>query len=207
MTSPLNAIYLDIASAQALLAGHDSPLKGSSLHPDAIAKLRLQAEQNRSALPLHIELELAEADVAFATAIRNAIGEHFQAEAEDASQEIRRIFCNGGVASCVGLLFASVLRGIGHALGSLELSQVSDALGESLTVFSWVAMWRPAELLLYEHLPVRRRRNLARALAEADIIVRVREEECEDTLPTPQPSTDPHVTDSDEAPAPQLRAA
>lgn len=204
MAPPLNAIHLDVASARALLADSDSPLRGSSLHPDAIARLRLQAEQHRSGLPLHIIIELAQEEVASAASIRTAIREHFQSEAEDAGQEIRQIFCNGGVASCVGLLFAAVLRGVGQALGSLEISQVSDALGESLTVFSWVAMWRPAELLLYEHLPVRRRRNLARAIAEADVIVRVRDEAVSE-MAVSEVASDAGRAES--VPLPELRVA
>ena len=45
------------------------------------------------------------------------------------------------------------------------------AVSESLTVFAWVAMWRPAELLLYEHWPVRRKRRLAQRLAQAEVVL------------------------------------
>ena len=38
---------------------------------------------------------------------------------------------------------------------------------ESLTLIAWVALWRPAELLLYEHWPVRRQRQLARRMIDA----------------------------------------
>ncbi|MEO1133066.1 MAG: hypothetical protein AAFX40_10215 [Cyanobacteria bacterium J06639_1] len=171
-----NELHLNVASARDLLDDRLSPLSGRSLHPDAVNALRSQAEQCRLNLPLQVAIELAETDVSLAVAVRETIATHFQAEADDAERDIRRIFQQGALSSCVGLLFAAALRSVGHVLGHLEISQVSDALGESLTVFSWVAMWRPAELLLYEHLPVRRRRRIARALAEADVVVRIREE-------------------------------
>jgi hypothetical protein len=37
-----------------------------------------------------------------------------------------------------------------------------------MIIVAWVAIWSPAELLLYAHLPVRRRRNLAQALARRE---------------------------------------
>lgn len=175
MTRP-NEIHLNVASARDLLDDRSSPLSGRSLHPDAVHVLRSQAEQCRLNVPLQVAIELAETDVSLAAAIRETIAQHFRAEVDESDRDLQRIFRQGGISSGVGLLFAAALRSVGHAIGHLEISQVSDALGESLTVFSWVAMWRPAELLLYEHLPVRRRRTIARALADADIVVRIRED-------------------------------
>jgi hypothetical protein len=43
------------------------------------------------------------------------------------------------------------------------------AITESLIIVYWVILWRPAELLLYEHFPARRRRKAARALARSDL--------------------------------------
>jgi hypothetical protein len=43
---------------------------------------------------------------------------------------------------------------------------------ESLVIFGWVAMWRPAETFLYDWLPITRRRRLFRRLAEAEVEVR-----------------------------------
>lgn len=50
-----------------------------------------------------------------------------------------------------------------------EAGKLMLGVRESLTIFAWVAMWRPAELWLYAHLPERHWRRLARRLSAAKV--------------------------------------
>ena len=43
---------------------------------------------------------------------------------------------------------------------------------ESLIIIGWVVIWRPAEMFLYDWVPILRRRKLYRRLAEADVEIR-----------------------------------
>jgi len=47
-----------------------------------------------------------------------------------------------------------------------------EFLSRGLVIVAWVALWRPAELLVYDHLPLRKQRKLARKAAEADVVLR-----------------------------------
>jgi hypothetical protein len=47
-------------------------------------------------------------------------------------------------------------------------------LSESLIIIGWVTLWKPIELLLFDHFPIRRRRNLARALAPSRVLLETR---------------------------------
>ncbi|MDD5200949.1 MAG: hypothetical protein PHC88_14230 [Terrimicrobiaceae bacterium] len=66
------------------------------------------------------------------------------------------------------LLIASEL------LLNFETRPYRGAAGRALIVLAWVALWHPADLLLYAHLPVRRKRDLARALANAEVTLHAR---------------------------------
>jgi hypothetical protein len=65
------------------------------------------------------------------------------------------------LAVCIGL--GQVLR------TALPESALGRLLAEGITIFGWVANWRPAEILLYDIWAVRRRVNLYRRLADAQI--------------------------------------
>jgi hypothetical protein len=51
-------------------------------------------------------------------------------------------------------------------------SAVAQALAEGLTIFGWVANWRPAEIFLYDVWAARRRIDLYRRIAQADVELR-----------------------------------
>jgi hypothetical protein len=44
-------------------------------------------------------------------------------------------------------------------------------LQESLVIVGWVVIWRPAEIFLYDWLPIVRRRKLFNRLASATVTV------------------------------------
>ncbi|MEI8311832.1 MAG: hypothetical protein WCH98_13855 [Verrucomicrobiota bacterium] len=55
---------------------------------------------------------------------------------------------------------------------TLSIQVRSEFLSRGLVIVAWVALWRPAELLVYDHLPLRKQRKLARKAAEADVVLR-----------------------------------
>lgn len=67
------------------------------------------------------------------------------------------------------LLAWRIGRGEGEEQGEALFRAIAS---ESLVVFGWVAMWRPAEIFLYDWLPITRRRRLFRRLAAAEVEVR-----------------------------------
>jgi hypothetical protein len=47
-------------------------------------------------------------------------------------------------------------------------------LSESLIIIGWVTLWNPIQLLLFDHFPIRRRRNLAGARARSRVLLATR---------------------------------
>ena len=58
------------------------------------------------------------------------------------------------------------MRGTREFLPKWALAQL---FAEGIMIFGWVANWRPAEILLYEVWAARRRLDLYRRLADAEV--------------------------------------
>ncbi len=119
--------------------------------------------------PFHLQFVVPETDLGRVDEVRNVIVSHFRREEETASRDVRYIFRKGRKALWVGLLGVAALLGLGEFLSLLGEARVLRFMSESLVIIAWVVLWYPAELLLFEHLPVRRRRRQARALAASPV--------------------------------------
>ena len=150
-----HTLRLDIVSVDGLLDCAGSPLAAPHLHPEVAAMLLSKADQAPRRAALRVAFSVPAADLGRTQEVHAATVAQFTRAQEEAQRQLHSIFRNGRVAAATGLLFIIVLK----------------AISESLTIFAWVAMWRPAELLLYEHWPVRRRRRLAQRLAQAEVIL------------------------------------
>jgi hypothetical protein len=59
----------------------------------------------------------------------------------------------------------------------LPEGNLASVLTAGLTIFAWVALWRPCELLLYEWYPFKRDARLFRKLEESEIRFRYENKE------------------------------
>lgn len=102
-----------------------------------------------------------------------AIRGFFAGRAEAETRALADLFRDGSRALVIGLavLWACLLLAWRIGRGEEEALLRSIA-SESLVVFGWVAMWRPAEIFLYDWLPITRRRRLFRRLAQAEVELR-----------------------------------
>jgi hypothetical protein len=58
------------------------------------------------------------------------------------------------------------------AAANLTPRPLGRVIEESLTIFGWVANWRPIEIFLYDWWPIVRRRNLYQRLSAAQVELR-----------------------------------
>ena len=170
-TNIVHPLRLNLVSVDSLLDCAGSPLATPHLHPEAAALLLSKADQAPRRAALRIEFSVPAADLGRTQEVRAATQAQFTRTQEEAHRQLGSIFRNGRVAATTGLLFVIVLLGGVQAVVQLTSHTMVKAVSESLTVFAWVAMWRPAELLLYEHWPVRRKRRLAQRLAQAEVVL------------------------------------
>jgi hypothetical protein len=121
---------------------------------------------------LIVHLPAAEAASDAAHSLQEAVHHYFEYRQYRARTEILRLLRYGAVSLVIGTLFLTAcltLRSMLVARGSL---MEGAPIGDALLILGWVAIWRPAEVLLYDWLPLARHRSLLRRLAAIPIEVR-----------------------------------
>lgn len=121
---------------------------------------------------LVFHLPAAEADAMPASVLTEAVHAHFRAQAELERGRKHELFRSGRQALAIGAavlaicLFASwLLESAGHDSAVFHLAQ------ESFVILGWVIVWRPAEIFLYDWMPIRKQRKLFKRLARAQVVI------------------------------------
>jgi hypothetical protein len=63
----------------------------------------------------------------------------------------RKRVASGGATLGVGLAVLGVTIGLRSLLRGADAGALAQGLGGGLLILGWVAMWRPVEILLFEH--------------------------------------------------------
>jgi hypothetical protein len=148
----------------------DSSLLPGELPPKLARTLLDWARTVEPGRALEVRFVVAGATSTVTRDAENSVRDHYLREAEKHTQKIKDIFRYARVTSVVGLLVLVVLLATAQAIPD-DAGRLAAAVRESLTIFAWVAMWKPADLWLYAHWPERYWRRQARRLAEARICV------------------------------------
>src|SRR5271165_654354 len=173
---PTSAIELHLRAVSQLFRTDDPfPFRDSDLAREAEDYLAGRAKEVSKREPIRIIIYLesgeyarhVEADVAA------KIGAGFEHLADAEANDIRELFRTGRRALLIGLavLSACLLLAVRTAAAFGE-GPVSSIVHESAVIFGWVAIWRPAEIFLYDWLPKARRRALLRRLSRARVSLR-----------------------------------
>ena len=168
------SLHLAIVSVDRLLDTAGSPLATPHLHPEAAEALVKLAERAPRGAAVQLEFTVPEPDSHRTDEVRQALTSHFQQNDLELRHRLQGILHQGRIAALVGVVFVAAVLAMVQVITRIESLKYTHAAVESLTIIAWVALWRPAELLLYEHWPVRRQRQLARRLAQARITLRAR---------------------------------
>ncbi len=152
------------------------PFRDSDLAREAEDYLVARAKEAGPRQPLRILVHLtpaADGRVVDATAAAHRIATGFQDLAAAEATAIRELFRNGRRALAIGLAVLAICLFIAwRTKAGLGDGALTTLVHESSVIFGWVAIWRPAEIFLYEWLPKARRLMLLRRLSAAEIILR-----------------------------------
>jgi len=174
-TSAANAIELRIEEISQLFHTLDPfPFREKDLDTDAEEFIVSWARELPPDQPLKIVVHVPEAQASTPEAreLDGALKRYFDHRAQAIRRELRELFRIGRRALAIGLTVLSLCI-VGTQTVTTELrSPLGRFLGESLTIFGWVANWRPIEIFLYDWWPIVRRRNLYRRLSAAQVEVR-----------------------------------
>jgi hypothetical protein len=120
-------------------------------------------------VPIKLILCVPAEEAARADVVETSLRAFFVASRDDEQRRLTGIRRDGCITAVIGLAFLLLLNVLGEAIRAAFPGQFMGAVASGMEIFGWVAMWRPAELLLYDWIPVRRKRNLLARLANLEV--------------------------------------
>ncbi|MCL5775730.1 hypothetical protein M1105_01795 [Limibaculum sp. FT325] len=121
-------------------------------------------------LVLRIHLPPPEAAEARAADLGTAVANHFTTVAASAEAERRDLFRLGWRYLAISLPLLAVCLVLARvATAVMGDGPMAEFVSTGLAILGWVVCWKPLETLLFDWLPVSRRRDLARRVATASV--------------------------------------
>jgi len=163
-------IKIRIRNVQQLYDALDpAPLRERALDRGVESYILAHAGKYRSADEIRLAVHFPESLRARADDASDAIHEHFRRGHTQGERNFRRRLRIGGLALAVavGVLAGSFwLRSL---LINIKERTLVQGLEEGLLILGWVAMWRPVEILLFEHWESHLDHTLLKRLASIPI--------------------------------------
>jgi hypothetical protein len=167
-------VEIRVEHATQLFDNHDPfPFMERNLDPAAEAYIVSHTENLPPRRPIHLVVHLPQQEASSQAAVQleAAIGRYFYARAEASQRSLSTLFRIGRRSLLIGLaVLAASLIAVKFA-DNLAGARFPKLFAEGLTIFGWVANWRPMEIFLYDWWPIARQRNLYRRLAQAKVSV------------------------------------
>ena len=148
-----------------------APFWDRDLDRDAAGFIEDEFRDKQSADVWHLHVHVLEGDTS-ATDLQRAIESYYGRLANSARREMREHLRLGEVALAGGLVIFLLSMGARSILGSL-FGHLPILLDEGLIILAWLALWRPAETLIYGWVPFYRNRRLFERLAGIKVLVRL----------------------------------
>lgn len=128
-----------------------APFQERALDRSAESYILACAGRHRPTEPLRLLVHFPESLRSHAADATDGIHEHLRrTHAQDERKFRRRMRLAGfALAAALGVLAGSF--GLRTLLSDVEGRALVQGLGEGLLILGWVAMWRPVEILLFEH--------------------------------------------------------
>lgn len=168
-------VEIRVERATQLFDNHDPfPFMERRLDPAAETYILSHTENLSARKPIHLVVHLPRQEIASPAALQleTAIGRYFNERADATQRSLSTLFRIGRRALLIGLtVLAASLLAVKFA-DNLPGARFPKLFAEGLTIFGWVANWRPMEIFLYDWWPIARQRNVFRRLAKAKVSVR-----------------------------------
>jgi len=145
-----------------------SPFHERGLDVDAETYL-VDSASDLPAAPLSLVIHAPEAMRARMDEAAKAIHGHFRYRHEQSLRRHRRRMRASRVALFAGLLIMVACLGLRALLMQWIGNGIAQGIGEGLLVLGWVALWRPAEMLLFERWESAQERLILARLACAKV--------------------------------------
>jgi hypothetical protein len=147
-----------------------SPFWDRDLDRDAATFIEEEFADKRGADVWHLNVHVHDAQ-ALAADLQQAIQNYYGRLASTTRRELREHWRLGQLGLLGGIVIFLLCMGLRQILRGafLTLPRIFD---EGLIILAWLSLWRPAEVLAYEWVPLYRKRRLYERLAAIRVSVR-----------------------------------
>ncbi len=146
-----------------------SPFWDRDLDHHAAEFIEDEFSEQRSAETWHLNVHTLSTP-ALADDLKTAIESYYTRLAASARRELAEHRRIGHIALVIGLSVLLLSMSARELL--IRLVDIPRALDEGLIILAWLALWRPAEMLAYEWVPLWRKRRLYERLARMRVVVK-----------------------------------
>jgi len=171
-----DVLDLYLADTRQLFNSMDpAPFRQRDLDPNAAAYIVDWAEETPAGQPLGMILHLGsgtttEADAAI---VRESVQEYFLRRAVATRRKLRHLFRVGRYSLLIALVFLGLVVVVGESIASLvSKERYASLIQDSLVIGSWVALWRPLEIFLYDWWPISAEAKLYDRLSQMEVRIR-----------------------------------
>ena len=169
MATPERTIEVEVRELGQLYDSLDpSPFHDKALDPKFEAYLIESAREHAPGTPLAIVIHAPVAMHPHDAGIERAIRAHFEYALEAAQRRDRYRLRAGHAALLIALGVLVAALALRSALPESD-STLVEALREGLLILGWVALWRPADVLLFERWEMRNERRHLQQLAKSRV--------------------------------------
>jgi hypothetical protein len=155
---------------QLLIAPHSLFFGKRLLKPDAEELIIEEAAKTTSNDRIHLKFQLLKDETSRKDEITTAIHQHFIYRRKKSERELKKIIQLGWQTLLISIVFLGLLVSLTSVIIKLlPAGGMSVTFREILIILGWVALWRPADFLLYEWRPFKREINLFRKLEQCKV--------------------------------------
>jgi hypothetical protein len=176
MESSDGLIEVRIARIEQLFNSFDpSPFDERDLDDDAEAHIADWARELPKDAPIRLLLHMPkeEAQRAEERGLAAALTHYFELRAQWIERDQRELFRLGWRYLAVGFVVLTACLLLSQLLPRLiGEGPTTKVIQEGLVILGWVANWKPLETFLYDWWPLKRRADLYRRIAAADVKIR-----------------------------------
>lgn len=166
----VSEIILELNDANQLLIASHSLFHGKRmLNPDAEELIIEEATMASSNDHIHLKIHLLKDEMSRKDEISAAIHKHFTYRREKSEKQLKTILRLGWKSLLISIVLLALLVSLTLVIKLLPEGGLSITVREILIILGWVALWRPADFLLYEWRPFKREVNLFRKLEQCRV--------------------------------------
>jgi len=166
-------VDIKITAREQLFDNRDpAPFRERDLHPELSQYLLDAGEDLLGYRNFRVVFWLDKPDPPVEAEIELAFQAHFEAVIARMRRSRIRRRRTGQLALLIAVILVIVLLALAQFVAQIAPNSLGAGLKEGLVISSWVVMWRPVEILIYDWIPTRHERRIATKLLAAAIDVR-----------------------------------